>query len=419
VTARVFVSVLLIVVAPFGARLSAGAEGDAELRRLYESGQTYADFLAAATHRKDMWERNSAAAAVPADLLARARSVDGPMYLLAIAVDGCSDSANTIPYLSALTRQVEGLDLRIVRPEDALRYQMRHLTPDGRTATPTVLLLDADFNELGAWVERPRALQAWALSAPRDSTFMAQKFAWYDEDAGASTVEEVVALMESVSARAGDVLQLVTFAFLPGTSAEALALYRDEALPLYRQNTDMVSFRAFREVESPVPLDLLVVSRFRGMQGMDASNRALRELATLAGTSIGALYGAISDLSSGHTDEFVRIIPELRTGGALGSKRLTAFLRYQTTPGDQERFEALLREHVLPWETRTGVASETGRFMVSDGWHFLRMVSFNSLEEYDAWWHAMRRLDGFRDLEAVLAREQQIILGAVPDLSVR
>ncbi len=235
----------------------------------------------------------------------------------------------------------------------------------------------------------------------------------------ANTIREVVSLMESASRAADDVLQLVTFNFLPGKAGEALALYRDQAVPLYRQNADMVSFRAFREVESPVPLDLVVVSRFRGMKGMDASNGALRELASLAGTSIGALYGAISNLSAGHTDEFVTLIPGLGTGSALDGQRLTAFIRYQVVPGAQERFERVLHEQVAPWETRTGVVSETGRFLVSDGWHYLRLVSFGSLDEYETWWRAVHRLEGYRDLEAVIAREQQIILALTPDLSVR
>ncbi len=41
----------------------------------------------------------------------------------------------------------------------------------------------------------------------------------------------------------------------------------------------MLRFRGFREAERPEPLDLIVVSTFRGMAGMDVSNRTLRERA--------------------------------------------------------------------------------------------------------------------------------------------
>ncbi|PIQ62681.1 MAG: hypothetical protein COV99_05235 [Bacteroidetes bacterium CG12_big_fil_rev_8_21_14_0_65_60_17] len=213
------------------------------------------------------------------------------------------------------------------------------------------------------------------------------------------------------------VLQLVTFRFLPGHTEAALAIYRNDALPLYRQNQDMVQFRAYREVESPVPLDLMVVSRFRGMQGMDASNESLRELAALAGTSMGALYGAISDHAAGHTDEFVTLLPGLGTGAH--ASRLTAFIRYRIVPGKQERFETLLREHVAPWEARNGVSSETGRFLVSDGWDYLRMISFSDLHGYETWWRAMHALDVQDELEAITSRRQEIILGTLTDFSVR
>ena len=59
----------------------------------------------------------------------------------------------------------------------------------------------------------------------------------------------------------------------------------------------MLRFRGFREAESPEPLDLIVVSTFRGMAGMDASNRTPRERAEKANTSMGELYGRIGALT--------------------------------------------------------------------------------------------------------------------------
>ncbi len=45
-----------------------------------------------------------------------------------------------------------------------------------------------------------------------------------------------------------EVRQLVTFKFSPGKSREAVALFRDEALPLYEATAPMLRFRGFREV---------------------------------------------------------------------------------------------------------------------------------------------------------------------------
>lgn len=108
-----------------------------------------------------------------------------------------------------------------------------------------------------------------------------------------------------------EVRQLVTFKFSPGKSRDAIALFRDEALPLDQETPPMLRFRGFREAESPEPLDLIVVSTFRGMAGMDASNRTLRERAEKANTSMGELYRRIGALTEHHRDEFIEVDPEL------------------------------------------------------------------------------------------------------------
>lgn len=217
--------------------------------------------------------------------------------------------------------------------------------------------------------------------------------------------------------QAGEVRQLVTFSFLPGKSSEALALFTDHAVPLYRENDAMKSFRGFREVESPVPLDLIVVSAFDGMAGMDASNTALRGLASAAGTSIGALYGGIAALSSGHTDQFVEMLPALGIGDAT-SKRLTAFVWYQVVPGASSRFEAALAADVVPAEQLAGTPSSTGRFLISDGWHYLRMLAFDSLEDYQAYWSLMAGGDRER-VDELTVRRREVVVASIPDFEVR
>jgi len=81
----------------------------------------------------------------------------------------------------------------------------------------------------------------------------------------------------------------------------------------------MLSFRAFREVESPIALDLVAVRAFRGMAGMDESNASLRTMAEQAGTSLGAIYGRISALSVSHDDQFVEMLAPFVNGDAKGT----------------------------------------------------------------------------------------------------
>jgi hypothetical protein len=214
------------------------------------------------------------------------------------------------------------------------------------------------------------------------------------------------------------VRQLVTFRFLPGGFDDAMAVYLEQALPLYRRDSAMRSFRGLREVESPIPLDLVVVSSFANMGAMDESNAALRRLATEAGSSIGAIYGAISEVSEHHDDQFVEMRRELSTGDPA-AHRLVALVWYRTLPGEQDNFERHLADDVVAWERRNGIASETGRFLVSDGWTHLRFLGFDSLGDYQEYWNGLDDVGGHGYIESLTAVRREVILAPVPELSVR
>ncbi|MGK7312486.1 MAG: thioredoxin family protein [Candidatus Longimicrobiales bacterium M2_2A_002] len=173
---------------------------------LWAGGETYEEFTADIRARRTLWERNRARAAVPDAVLGRARSVPGSWRLLVVAFDRCSDSVSTIPYLAALVERVDGLAMRVIPPDEGRRIMEANPTPDGRPATPTVLLLDGAWRPRGAWVERPSELQAWYVANPdglsHDARYF-EKMEWYDRDAGRSTVEEVVSLLEAAAPREG------------------------------------------------------------------------------------------------------------------------------------------------------------------------------------------------------------------------
>jgi hypothetical protein len=136
---------------------------------------------------------------VPDALLTRARAVAGPWKVLVVAVDGCSDSVNTIPYLARLASQLIGVEMRIVGSDVGRAIMDAHKTPDGRGATPTVLLLDANYQERGCFIERPRELQSWILDQKgklSDNEVFDRKMRWYDDDKGDKTLRDFVDVME-------------------------------------------------------------------------------------------------------------------------------------------------------------------------------------------------------------------------------
>ena len=173
---------------------------DTTYRRLFETGVTMDAFLAAAKARKAQWATNYERGVVADAVLPRARSAPGPWKLLVVAVDGCSDSVNTVPYVARLAEQLMGVELRIIDNKVGSAVMEAHRTPDGRGATPTVILLDANFEERGCWIERPTELRDWILGNKgklKDNEIFEHKMKWYDEDIGAKTLIDIAAMIEA------------------------------------------------------------------------------------------------------------------------------------------------------------------------------------------------------------------------------
>jgi len=173
---------------------------------VYNSGIEFGLFLDQAEKRRQMWLDNFEKGSVPTSLKERVEQLEGPFYLIAVAVDGCSDSVNTIPYLAHLANASDHVNMHLVSPDAGRHIMEAHRTPDDRPSTPTVLILDADFDEIGVFIERPKELQDWALGEGRElgsRDFMTAKFAWYDQDLGLQTMSEVISIIEQHLAESG------------------------------------------------------------------------------------------------------------------------------------------------------------------------------------------------------------------------
>jgi hypothetical protein len=175
---------------------------DSTLVTLHASGQRFADFVAATKARREGWLRLADSAEVAEPLLARARAVGGAWRLLVVAVDTCGDSMNTVPFVARVA-DAAGVDLRIVLPAAGRAVQEAHRSLDGRVATPTFILLDANGAEAGCIVEQPRPLREWsAAMRPRvslDSVHSGIR-AFYARDHGAAMATETVELLEAAAA---------------------------------------------------------------------------------------------------------------------------------------------------------------------------------------------------------------------------
>jgi hypothetical protein len=191
----ILLSTLLALLALVPSQATPAAEG-----ALWDAATPFATFLENVKARRDQWDSRFANAAIDADALTRLRALPGRRRLLAVAEARCSDSAWAVPYLAKLaTAAPDKLEVRVIPPADGHRIQSANLTPDGRMATPTIAILDDQNQILGVWVERPAELQKWyvanmATVATDERYSYVNK--WYTEDAGRTTIREVLAILE-------------------------------------------------------------------------------------------------------------------------------------------------------------------------------------------------------------------------------
>jgi hypothetical protein len=160
---------------------------------LYEQGVPFASFLEKATALTDEWHEISDHAVVEPDAAARAKALGQSWRILVVAEDSCHDSLQSVPYLAKLVdASPETLSMRIVRKAVGLPVMEAHRTPDGRAATPTIVVLDAAGGVKGVIAERPAAL--WQYS--KDHPARGARRQWYDEDKGRHVVTELLDLIE-------------------------------------------------------------------------------------------------------------------------------------------------------------------------------------------------------------------------------
>ena len=176
---------------------------DSTLLALFSSGQSFPDFLAAAKARREGWLKMADSARVDDALVARAKAVGGTWHLLVVAIDACGDSMNNVPYLAKLSELVPGLDLRVVLPVNARPVQDTHRSLDGRTATPTVVLLDSTGNDVGCIVELPREIRDWAhgvRGTVSSDSLHAGIRRFYAANRGVAITTEAVEMLEAAKA---------------------------------------------------------------------------------------------------------------------------------------------------------------------------------------------------------------------------
>jgi hypothetical protein len=178
---------------------AATTKADVDYPALYAQGVSFARFLENARAHRDEWRAHYNDATVTPELMTRMRALPDKRRLLVVAEDWCSDSVNTVPYIARL---VDGAPERLaMRLLDSVRGQPvmeAHRTPDGRAATPTIVMLDTAGALVGSWTERPSTTQTWFLEKQKTTMqkpLHDELMAWYAQDGGKTTVAEIAEIL--------------------------------------------------------------------------------------------------------------------------------------------------------------------------------------------------------------------------------
>lgn len=174
--------------------LAVRPERSTTVRRALEGSVTLPQYLSTLTSHQEDW----------GGALDRARTAQGmgpPIVppggswtLLALVQEWCVDSQEVIPYVAELTSQVPRLALRLIPADEVPDLSFNYRTPDGRTATPTLLLLDSRNAVVGCWVERPADLEVAVAAGEVDGSAAIRR--WYAADAGREITSEIANMLE-------------------------------------------------------------------------------------------------------------------------------------------------------------------------------------------------------------------------------
>jgi hypothetical protein len=164
-----------------------------DFKSLWNGAFGFADYLAASSEHKGLWEGVYRLARIPTWATA-ALPPGVQRKLLVISEDWCGDASNTVPVLAKWAASVPGLELRVIRRDENPDVMDRYLT-NGSRSIPIVIVLDGAFEEIGHWGPRPTELQAWVMAnragIPKGELYP-QVRRWYARDKGESTLREVL-----------------------------------------------------------------------------------------------------------------------------------------------------------------------------------------------------------------------------------
>ncbi len=101
---------------------------------------------------------------VPGDMQKMMSSIKGPQTWMLLTEPWCGDSAQCLPYISALAALNNNIDLRLILRDENLDIMDDFLT-SGSRSIPRLVVFNEDGHELVHWGPRPKEAQVVFLEA--------------------------------------------------------------------------------------------------------------------------------------------------------------------------------------------------------------------------------------------------------------
>lgn len=167
----------------------------------FRDAATFRAYVELTEKNRELWQWGARRADVDAAAVERLAATGRAWHFLALSEDWCGDAVNTLPVIARLAELAPNAELRLLGRDANPDLMDAHLRGTAR-AIPVVIVYDEDWNEVGWWGSRPAALQAlvkgeWATLDKAERYKRVR--AWYARDRGRTTVDELLAIVESAS----------------------------------------------------------------------------------------------------------------------------------------------------------------------------------------------------------------------------
>lgn len=156
----------------------------------FEQGLTYDAYRAQMTRNQERFDATEATVALDAADVAFFAQLPQPLNVLVLAEDWCGDVINNLPVLGRLAAESGKLNLRIF-PRDQHPDLMDQYLQNGQfRSIPVFVFFDADFRELGHWIERPARVSQMQAEMRRELFAREPIFADYTSETSFGELSE-------------------------------------------------------------------------------------------------------------------------------------------------------------------------------------------------------------------------------------